>query len=279
MTTTSGTSTGTWSRSEVLRIVVVGLVAGFLSGIFGVGGGILIVPALVIALRIDQRLAHGTSLAAVIPIALSGTVGYALDDKIDWAAAICLVLGAATLGAMLGTHLLSILPHRQLAIAFATVLALTAVRLVVDSSDATGRGDFTVGTAAVLLCVGVLAGTLAGLLGVGGGIVMVPAMVLLVGIPAVIAKGTSLAVIIPTAVVGTRRNLARGNADLRIAALVGGSGVVSSFLASRISLGLDEQLSNRLFAALLTAVAVKMAIDELRNRTHEQAVGVTTRRT
>ncbi|MGV3758670.1 MAG: sulfite exporter TauE/SafE family protein [Actinomycetota bacterium] len=267
MTTTRGTSTtSTWSRAEVVRIVAVGLVAGFLSGIFGVGGGILIVPALVLALGIDQRLAHGTSLAAVIPIALSGTVGYAIDDKIDWAAAACLVLGAATLGAVIGTHLLNVLPRRELAIAFAVVLALTAIRMVVDSSDAAGRGDFTVGTAAVLLCVGVLAGTLAGLLGVGGGIVMVPAMVLLVGIPAVIAKGTSLAVIIPTAIVGTRRNLARGNADLRLASLVGGSGVISSFLASRISLGLDEQVSNRLFAPLLVVVAVKMGFDEVRRQ-------------
>lgn len=267
MTTISARSSRrTWSRAEAVRIVLVGLVAGFLSGIFGVGGGILIVPALVLALGIDQRLAHGTSLAAVVPIALSGTIGYGLDGKIDWAAAACLILGAATLGAMIGTHLLSVLPRRGLAIAFASVLAMTAIRLVVDTSDAMGRGDFDAGMAAVLVGVGVIAGTLAGLLGVGGGIVMVPAMVLLVGIPAVIAKGTSLAVIIPTAVVGTRRNLARGNADLRLAVLVGASGVVSSFLASRISLGLDEQVSNRLFAALLLVVALKMAIDELRHR-------------
>jgi uncharacterized protein len=267
VTTTSGRpTTRSWSRAEVIRIVVVGLVAGFLSGIFGVGGGILIVPALVLALRIDQRLAHGTSLAAVVPIAISGTIGYALDGKIDWAAAVCLVLGAATLGAIIGTHLLSVLPRRGLAIAFAAVLALTAIRLVVDTSDAIGRGDFNIGIALVLVGVGVLAGTLAGLLGVGGGIVMVPAMVLLVGIPAVIAKGTSLAVIIPTAVVGTRRNLARGNADLRLALLVGASGVVSSFLASRLSLGLDERVSNRFFAALLLVVSLKMTIDELRNR-------------
>lgn len=264
----TGRHTGPWTRSETVRIVAVGLISGFLSGIFGVGGGILIVPALVLALRIDQRLAHGTSLAAVVPIALSGTVGYAVDGKIDWAAALCLVLGSATIGAVTGTHLLNVLPRRQLAIAFAVVLALTAVRLVLNSADAVGRGDLTVGTIAALLAVGVVAGTLAGLLGVGGGIVMVPAMVLLVAVPAVVAKGTSLAVIIATALVGTRRNLARGNCDLRLASVVGASGVVSSFAASRISLGLDEQTSNRLFAVLLMVVALKMGVDEIRKR-HE----------
>jgi uncharacterized protein len=99
---------------------------------------------------------------------------------------------------------------------------------------------------------------------VGGGIVMIPAMVVFLGIPAAVAKGSSLAVIIPTAVVGTSRNVARVNADLRVAALVGLSGVVSSFGASQISVGLDEQLSNRLFAALLLVVAAKMLWDSRR---------------
>jgi uncharacterized membrane protein YfcA len=254
------------ASAKTVQVIAVGLVSGFLSGIFGVGGGILIVPALVLVLRIDQRLAHGTSLAAVIPIAVSGTLGYTLDDKIDWSASVCLAVGAAAIGAVVGTHLLHVLPRRGLALAFAGVLALTAVRMAIDNSDAAGRGDLTIGVIALLLLIGIVAGTLAGLLGVGGGIVMVPAMVLLVGMPAVIAKGTSLAVIIPTALSGTRRNLAKGNADLRIAGIVGLSGVVSSFVASQISLGLDEDLSNRLFATLLLTVGLKMAADELRTR-------------
>ncbi len=255
---------GTPSPAKTGQVIAVGLVSGFLSGIFGVGGGILIVPALVLVLKLDQRLAHGTSLAAVLPIALSGTLGYALDGKIDWTASLCLALGAATIGAVVGTHLLHVVPRRGLALAFAGVLALTAVRMALDNSDAAGRGEITVGTAVLLLLIGILAGTLAGLLGVGGGIVMVPAMVLLVGMPAVVAKGTSLAVIIPTAIAGTRRNVSKGNADVRLAALVGLSGVLSSFAASQVSLELDETLSNRLFAALLAVVTVKMLIDEVR---------------
>ena len=108
------------------------------------------------------------------------------------------------------------------------------------------------------MAVGVVAGTTAGLLGVGGGVVMVPAMVVLVGMPAAVAKGSSLAVIIPTAVVGTRNNLRKRNAEVRTAALVGLSGLVSSFLASQLSVGLDERLSNRLFAGLLVVMAARM---------------------
>jgi uncharacterized membrane protein YfcA len=248
----------------VAKVVLVGLAAGFLSGLFGVGGGVLMVPALVIVLAMGQRRAHGTSLAAIVPIAVAGVAGYALEGEVDWAASFFLILGSAGLGARIGTHLLHVLPQRALALVFAAVLLATAARMLLDNSDATGRPDLTVGTALALVLVGVVAGTAAGLLGVGGGIIMVPAMVVFLGIPAAVAKGSSLAVIIPTAIVGTRSNVRKDNADLRIALLVGLSGVVSSFLGSQISVSLDEQFSNRLFAALLTFVAVKMLWDNRR---------------
>ena len=99
---------------------------------------------------------------------------------------------------------------------------LPLVRTALARASATGRG---------------VAGTLSGLLGVGGGVSTVPALVLLLGVPAAVAKGSPLAVIIPTAVVGTRRNLARDNADLRTATALGLAGTVSSLVASQISVG------------------------------------------
>jgi uncharacterized membrane protein YfcA len=244
-----------WAAS---RLVAVGVAAGFLSGLFGVGGGVLMVPGLVLVLGMGQRLAHGTSLAAIVPIAVAGLAGYALAGEVDWPAALFLAVGAAGVGAPVGTHLLHALPTRVLALAFAVLLVATAARLLAGEGEAAGRGDLTVGAALGLVAVGVLAGTLSGLLGVGGGVAMIPALVLLLGVPAAMAKGSSLAVILPTAMVGTRRNLARRNADLRVAAVVGLAGTGAAFLASQLSVGLDDRLSNRLFAGLLLAVAAKL---------------------
>ena len=244
--------------------MAVGVAAGFLSGLFGVGGGVLLVPGLVLVLGMGQRLAHGTSLAAIVPIAVAGVAGYALAGEVDWAAALFLAVGAAGLGAPIGTHLLHVLPTRVLAVVFAVLLVATAARLLAGEGDATGRGDLTVATAVGLVAVGVVAGTLSGLLGVGGGVVTIPALVLLLGVPAAVAKGSSLAVIIPTAVEGTRRNVARHNADLRTAAVVGLSGTVSAFVASSLSVELDERLSNRLFAGLLLVVAARLLWDARR---------------
>ncbi|HEX6418602.1 MAG TPA: sulfite exporter TauE/SafE family protein [Acidimicrobiales bacterium] len=259
------------ARARILRAVLVGVVAGFLSGLFGVGGGILIVPALVAVLRMDQRLAHGTSLAAVLPIAMSSTLGYALGDKLDWPVAALIAVGAVG-GAVIGTHVLHVLPQRALAICFTVLLALTAVRLVLDHADAGGRADLGLAAAAGLLALGVASGVLAGLLGVGGGIVMVPAMVVLFHVPPAVAKGTSLAVIVPTSIMGTWRNRRNGNADLPVAVVVGLAGVVSAFAASQISIGMSETVSNVLFAVLLVVVAARMAWQLARTRAGDEAV-------
>jgi uncharacterized membrane protein YfcA len=249
-----------WRSVPLARTIIVGLVAGFLSGLFGVGGGILIVPALVIVLKFDQRLAHGTSLAAVLPIALSSMTSYAVADKIDWRVALFLAIGALA-GAVLGTHFLHKLPHDVLALGFSILLVATAVRMLVDNSEATGRGAISVLGAIVLVGVGFATGILAGLLGVGGGIILVPAMVIGVGIPAAIAKGTSLAVIVPTSIMGTWRNRKKRNADLYTAAILGVAGIVSAYAAGALSVGMSESLSNLLFALLLLFVAARMLFD------------------
>ncbi len=240
-----------------LMVVAIGLASGFLAGLFGVGGGILMVPALVLVLGVEQRLAHGTSLTAIIPMALVGVTGYALGDSVDWLAAALLTLGAAG-GAVIGTAALHRLPERTLRLAFAAFLILTAVRMFFEVGGPAGDLRLGVAGAAVLVVVGLVSGISAGLFGVGGGLIMVPAMVLLLSLSDALAKGTSLAVIVPTALIGTYRNVRAKNADLRLAALLGVSGMVTAFAASRWSVTMDPQLSRVLFACLMIAVAALM---------------------
>ncbi len=106
------------------------------------------------------------------------------------------------------------------------------------------------------MLVGLLTGTLAGLLGIGGGVIMVPAMVVLLGMVPVVAKGTSVAVIVPTAIMGTIRNRSKANVDLRVAAVVGGFGAASAIVGGTISDRLSDHLSNIMFALLLVFVAI-----------------------
>lgn len=237
-------------------VLIVGVCAGFLAGLFGVGGGILIVPALVLVARMDQRLAHGTSLAAVLPISAASLATYSFNGHVDWAVALCLAVGAVG-GAVIGTKLLHILPHRILAVLFSALLLVSAVRLFV-ATDVGDQTEMTLVVAMALVVIGVVTGVLAGLLGVGGGIVMVPAMILLFGLPPVVAKGTSAAVIIPTALMGTWRNRVKRNVDLRAAAIIGVAGIVTAGLGSLVADIMSPTTSNVLFATLLVIVAVRM---------------------
>ena len=244
--------------ASVLTIVLVGIAAGFLSGMFGVGGGILIVPGLVLVAKMDQRIAHGTSLAAVLPISAASLLSYWSHDHVDWRVSSCLAIGAL-MGAVLGTKLLNVLPHRTLAVAFAGILLVTAVRLFLPL-DSGVRGVLNLGTIVALIAIGVATGILAGLLGVGGGVVMVPAMMMLLHLPAAVAKGTSVAVIIPTSLMGTYRNRTKKNVDLRAAAIVGLGGIPSAIVGGWISARMSDSVSNVLFASLLLVVATRLVL-------------------
>ena len=245
--------------------MAVGLGAGLLSGLFGVGGGILVVPALVMLLHIDQRVANGTSLGAVLPISISSLFTYWSQSNVDWWLAFWLALGALG-GAVLGTRWIHVLPRHILGYMFSAVLIITAIRLFIPMT-ATGRDAIDAIAAIILVTIGFATGVLAGLLGIGGGVVMVPAMVVFFSEPSVIAKGTSVAVIIPTSIMGTWRNWKAHNIDMKVAAIVGVSGVLSAVLGGLIADHLSEGLSNVLFASLILVVAARMIWDLQRNGT------------
>jgi len=234
--------------------LVVGAIAGLLSGLFGVGGGIVIVPGLMALAKMERRLAHGTSLAATLPIALASAITFAASGKVDWPFVLALSIGSIA-GAVLGTQLLQVIDKRLLVIVFVVTILFTAIRLIL-TDETSGRGDLTVGVFLALVVIGLLTGTLAGLLGIGGGVVMVPAMIVLFSIDPVVAKGTSVAVIVPTSIMGTIRNRKKANADIPIAIAVGGAGIVSAVIGSTISKSISDTVANTMFAVLLIIVAV-----------------------
>jgi uncharacterized membrane protein YfcA len=113
-----------------LKLVAIGLVAGFFSALFGVGGGIVIVPLLILVAGFGGRAATGTSLAAIGITALAGTILYAFEGHVHVAHA-ALVGVPATLGAVLGTAVQQRVSARALSLAFAALLAAIALWLLV----------------------------------------------------------------------------------------------------------------------------------------------------
>jgi uncharacterized protein len=111
------------------RLVAIGVTAGFFSALFGVGGGIVVVPLLMLLLHFSERPAMATSLAAIGITAFAGTVVYALLGRVEPAEGALVGLPAA-LGALAGTSLQQRIPRRSLSFLFAALLAAIAVRLL-----------------------------------------------------------------------------------------------------------------------------------------------------
>jgi uncharacterized protein len=250
---------------SLLFFATIGLLAGFLSGLFGVGGGPVIVPLLVMLTGLGQRLATGTSSAAILPIAAVGVVSYAVHGDVDWAAALLLSAGAVV-GAQLGARLLQRLSEQTLRWIFVAFLVVVMISLflVVPSRDA--AVPLTLLTGVALVVVGFVAGVLSGLIGVGGGIIVVPLLILLFGASDLVAKGTSLLMMIPTTMSGTVANLRHRNVDVAAAVTVGIAACVTTPFGAIVANTVDPRVANLLFAAYLVLIIAQTTRRALRDR-------------
>jgi len=254
--TTSDDLVRTPRRIPLWALILLGLAAGYLSGLFGVGGGIIVVPTLVL-MGLDQRRAAGSSIAAILPTAVIGATSYGIAGHVDWIAGVVLAVGII-LGTQLGSYLLARLPYSVLFWILIVFMAGVIVSLWVAIPN---RGDtISIDGPAVagLLVVGTFTGVLSGLLGVGGGIVVVPALILLFGAGDLVAKGTSLLVMIPGSLSGTLGNVRRGNFDLRIATGVGLAACLASPLGLLTATAITPLASNIAFSILVCAVATQL---------------------
>lgn len=256
-----------------LLVLATGLAAGLLSGLFGVGGGLVIVPALMSVLGMSQRRAAATSLAAIVLTAAVGTTSYALRGEVSVVAAVLLVLGSLV-GAQIGTWLLRRLPARVLPwifVAFA-LFVIVSQQLQVPVREAGLVLDPLRGGG--LVVVGLVAGVLSGLVGVGGGSVIVPGLELIVGVGDLLARGTSLLVMIPTAIMGTWSNARHGVVDLRAGLVVGVGAAVAAPLGTLTAAAISPATGNLLFSLFLVCVVLNTLRKERQRRSRERnAVG------
>jgi uncharacterized membrane protein YfcA len=116
------------SVGQLLVLAAIGLGAGLLSGLFGVGGGVIMVPAMVMLSGISQHTAHATSLAAVVPIAAVGALVFGRAESVDLPAAAALVVGSL-LGVQLGARVMNRLSGEALTRIFGVFLLIVALTL------------------------------------------------------------------------------------------------------------------------------------------------------
>ncbi len=238
------------------KLVLIGLAAGLLSGGFGVGGGMILVPLLV-AVGMGRHRAHATSLASIFPIAVAGAVTFALSGEVNLGLGVAVGLGGVV-GSIVGASLMNRMSTRSLSIFFGLLLLAVGIRMIFSSDPLPATSGFDDLTFTLIAFgIGLVSGFFAGVAGVGGGIIIVPATVLLLSFTQHEAQGTSLFAIILTSIAATVINRKNRRVSLRDAVVVGGSGAVASVLASQVALGVDGRVLSVLFGVLAVLIAIR----------------------
>ena len=243
------------SARSIIVLIVVGMLVGVLSGTFGIGGGTVIVPALV-WLGLSQRNAAATSTLAIVPTSISGVVSYATGGHVDWLAAALLFCGMFV-GGQIGSWLLSRLPELVLRWIFVAFLVFVVINQVSFVPSRDHQIVMTVVTGIGLALLGVVIGTLAGLLGIGGGALAVPSLSMLFGASDLVARGTSLLAMFPNSITTSAANLKRRLAHVKTALIIGVTAAVTAPLGTWIAGEVSPRAGSIMFACYLCVLLVR----------------------
>ncbi len=255
----------TWLLSAIS-----GLVAGVLSGVFGIGGGVVLVPMLALVLGLGQHGAQGMTLAILLlPVGLAAVVEYHRSGRVRWRLVAPLIAGFLA-GVWLGSVCAMAVAERPLRLGFVLFLVVLAIRNWRAAGRARGAASATAPPARNqmlhALWIGVAGGLASGLLGIGGAVLMVPLLVAVLGLTQHEAQGTSLAVMLPP--VGLPGVLvyaqAQGGLPWLLVGCVAGGFLLGGALGARVARRVEGPALVRGFAVFQLTVAAGMLLVALR---------------
>ncbi len=261
--------------------LAIGLMAGITSSLLGVGGSVFLVPGMTYLLRVRQHRASGTSLAVMLSTALLSALlynrGAQLNSQpgLDMGVILWLALGGVA-GAVLGAQLSMRVPARRLRGLFGAFVAVTGVYMLLHGFLHLPQGQphpNAMVRVLELVGVGVLTGALSGLLGVGGGVVMVPALVLLVGYTQHQAQGTSLAVIVMVSVSGALTHSLRGNVIWSLAAWMAIGSAVGALVVTPRVYAIPQETLRAMFGIFMVLVGGIISSSRPKGETGEKPRG------
>jgi uncharacterized membrane protein YfcA len=267
----------------VLVVAGISFLAGFLGSLLGLGGGMIVIPALTLMLHVDIRVAIGASIVSVIATSSGAAAAYVRDRLANLRVAMFLELGTTT-GAIIGAYLAGIVHPRLLFILFGVILAYSAFAMLRGrrmTEEQTEVGAFTrhlklsgsyfddvAGIeiayepvrARLGLLLMVIAGTVSGLLGIGSGALKVPAMDLAMELPIKVSAATSNFMIGVTAAASAGVYFARGQIDPFVAAPVA-LGVLAGAFAGSYTMGrIGSRAVRIIFVIVLALISVQMLL-------------------
>jgi uncharacterized membrane protein YfcA len=245
---------------EVALGILIGLVSGVLSGLFGVGGGIVMTPGLQVVMGAAPIVALATPLPVILPTALTGAITYGRAGELDTRAAAWMI-GPGVVASIVGALLTSFVDTHLLLVITAALLAYQAIGIIRGARDRRSRS--LEASPAVFAAIGLGAGFVSGLLGIGGGLVIVPMLAGWLGMPLKRALGTSLLAIVALVIPGAITHAALGNIDWALFVVVAIGAVPGARLGATLAIAAHERTLRLLVGSFLALVAALYGISEL----------------
>lgn len=236
----AGTSSGAPEVTPLraILLIVVGLIAGVLGGLIGTGGCSIMLPAIHFWMGYSAPIAIGTTIFAVIFTAASGGYGHLVRGNLD-KKAVMWIGGAGIVGVILGSWMFTLLVDHidLLQLILGLAFMLPAIRMIwegVGKTKPSPEGNTIPGSKRNWAVFGFLVGILTGIVGLGGGYALVPGLIYLFGAPVYITMGSSLAVMIPLAVIAGGIKFWQGFVALTTALLLGAGTIVGAQFGASI---------------------------------------------
>ena len=223
------------------------------------------VPLLLWWTRMDQRQASATSLLAITPAAIIGAVSYGVGGVFAWLPAIFVGAGTIT-GAQLGAWILKRIPLEPLRWGFISFVLLSGSMLFVTVPNREALFELNAPSAALLIVLGLLMGIAAGLFGIGGGVIVTPALMVFLGQSDLVAKSVSLLAMAPGSLSGSISHIRYKTASLRDGAWVSLGAIITTPVGAVVAFGLMPQAAAILFGALTLFVATSLIYRALKDR-------------
>jgi uncharacterized protein len=246
--------------TDVLVAVLIGLASGILSGLFGVGGGIVMTPGIQVLLGAAPIVALATPLPVILPTAITGALTYRRAGEIDERAALWMAIPGVAAAAV-GAALTDVVDTHLLLVITAVLLASQAVAILRGRRRGSREGR-RAATPGIYAGIGVAAGLVSGLLGIGGGLIIVPLLAGWLGMPLKRALGTSLLAIVVLVIPGTIVHAALGHIDWGIFLAVTLGAVPGAMIGARIALGSRERTLRLAVGSFLLVVAAAYGVSE-----------------
>ena len=257
--------------------VLLGLVVGVLSGMLGIGGGMVMIPLFRLGFAMQAVQATATSLFTVIPTSVAGLVKHIRAGTCLPALGVAAGIGGALISP-LGARLADSAPGLVIMLATAAIIASSSISMLrsalaytqdAEAGRTAGNSaaprDFRLSarTLAVGVLVGIVSGFAAGFVGLGGGFIMIPIFVWVLGLPMKKASGTSLIAICILAIPGVIQHMMLGNVEVAIGLTMAAGSIPGAIVGASLVKRLPERTLRFAFSILLLLAAAMLAINEV----------------